>query len=114
MFKVEEETQAVNLQLRQEQLNRLFPYHIVLSRDLKMISVGYKLQGLYKSAQLTGLFFSDYFTTHFPENIELTFENLLCLRETSINISNQRISLSAQVEYNDKADFLFIAILFQM
>lgn len=109
MFKVEENI-AVNLQLTHEQLNRLFPYHILLTRNLRMISVGYKLQELHNPVQLKGLLFSDYFTTHAGETTEITFDTLLSRIETSITISNQQISLSAQIECNVLEDTLLLAV----
>lgn len=108
MFKVEE-TVAVNLQLTRKQINRLFPYHILLSRNLRIVSVGYKLQELYKNIPLSGLLFTDYFTIQLNGTTESCFTALLNYTEAAITISNQYVSLSAQIEYCASEDTLLLA-----
>ena len=93
-----------------EQFNRIFPFYILVDRELEVISFGKSLAKLYPIHE--GSLFSDCFQLKLPQIEKISFNTLLELSNQvvliSLNGSNHNI-LRGQFEYIDATDqLLFI------
>src|ERR1700755_2521892 len=97
-----------------EQFNRIFPYHILVDRDLKIQSSGSLLSGMLPLQN--GQPFSNLFQLKFPRVMGLSFEHLKQITNQTavlkfIDLDKNSYIFQGQFEYLEQPDLLlFIGI----
>lgn len=100
----------MEISLKTEQLNKLFPFHILVNEHLNVVGYG---KSVLKLIHLTiGTPFFNHFTIHRPELLEFTFDGLRTLIDQLLIINhnqNSKLLIRGQVELLEEANcFMFI------
>jgi len=100
----------IALSFTRQQVDKLFPFYFILSRDLKVCGHGRNLQKLCHTK--IGKCITDYFSFNILSNEEITFGEILSVVDKAvevINNNNKSIRLYGSFEYLEPSDqLLFI------
>ncbi len=101
----------MDINLNAEQLNKLFPFHIIVNRQLKVVGIGKSISKLF--SLVVGMPFFDYFTIRRPEQYDKSFDGLLSLVDQLliINHTNDKdLFIRGQVELIGQTDCLMFIV----
>jgi len=94
----------------EKQLNRLFPFYILINREMKVVSYGKSISKLYdfKNIEL----FNDFFTIPRPYTKINSFNDLIALEDHLIvleSVTSEKLKLRGQFEYIESTEnILFV------
>ena len=101
----------MNIQLKEDQLHKLFPFHILIDKQLKVKSFGKSIPKLFPIE--TGLDFFTEFTIKRPEIQQPSFENILEHTDQLLIISHKNkddLFIRGQVELLEDINCLFFIL----
>ena len=100
----------MEISLKTEQLNKLFPFHILVDAHLNVVGYGKSVPKLFHLS--IGTPFFEHFTIHRPELLDFTFEGLRTLVDQLLIIYynwDSKLLIRGQVELLEEANcFMFI------